>query len=114
MKVLVACEYSGRVRDAFRALGHDAWSCDILPTEADPTFHIQGPVQCVLHLKWDLMIAHGLRKAGATIAADEGATAHELMAMFGWSRLSMAEIYTKEADKKKLARAASERLSNRM
>jgi integrase len=58
--------------------------------------------------------AHGLRKAGATIAADEGATAHELMAMFGWSRLSMAEIYTKEADKKKLARGASERLSNRM
>ncbi|MEQ1407725.1 tyrosine-type recombinase/integrase [Neorhizobium sp. Rsf11] len=58
--------------------------------------------------------AHGLRKAGATIAADEGATAHELMAMFGWSRLAMAEVYTKEADKKKLARGASERLSNRM
>ena len=58
--------------------------------------------------------AHGLRKAGATIAADEGATAHELLAMFGWSRLSMAEIYTKEADKKRLARSASERLSNRM
>jgi integrase len=58
--------------------------------------------------------AHGLRKAGATIAADEGATAHELMAMFGWSRLAMAEVYTKEADKKKLARSASERLSNRM
>jgi len=58
--------------------------------------------------------AHGLRKAGATIAADEGATAHELMAMFGWSRLAMAEIYTKEADKKRLARGASERLSNRL
>lgn len=58
--------------------------------------------------------AHGLRKAGATIAADEGATAHELMSMFGWSRLAMAEVYTKEADKKKLARAASERLANRM
>ncbi|WP_246704392.1 tyrosine-type recombinase/integrase [Rhizobium sp. P32RR-XVIII] len=58
--------------------------------------------------------AHGLRKAGATIAADEGATAHELMAMFGWSRLAMAEIYTKEADKKKLAKSASERLANRM
>ncbi len=62
----------------------------------------------------DVCRAHGLRKAGATIAADEGATAHELMAMFGWSRLSMAEIYTKEADKKRLARGASERLSNRM
>lgn len=58
--------------------------------------------------------AHGLRKAGATIAADQGATAHELMAMYGWSRLSMAETYTREADKKKLARGASERLSNRI
>lgn len=58
--------------------------------------------------------AHGLRKAGATIAADEGATAHELMAMYGWQRLAMAETYTKEADKKKLARGASERLANRM
>lgn len=51
-------------------------------------------------------------KAGATIAADEGATAHELMKMFGWSRLPMAEVYTKEADKKRIARGASERLSN--
>lgn len=58
MRVLIACEYSGRVRDAFRALGHDAWSCDVLPTEADPAFHIEGPVQSVLHLKWDLMIGH--------------------------------------------------------
>jgi len=58
--------------------------------------------------------AHGLRKAGATIAANEGATAHELMAMYGWSRLAMAEIYTKEADKKRLAKAASERLANRL
>lgn len=58
MRVLVACEYSGRVRDAFRALGHDAWSCDILPTEADPAYHIEAPVQSILHLGWDLMIAH--------------------------------------------------------
>lgn len=58
--------------------------------------------------------AHGLRKAGATIAADEGASAHELMAMFGWSRLGMAELYTREADKKRLARSASERLTNRV
>lgn len=58
MRVLVACEYSGRVRDAFRALGHDAWSCDILPTEADPAFHIEAPVQSVLYLKWDMMIGH--------------------------------------------------------
>ncbi|KQQ37452.1 integrase [Rhizobium sp. Leaf306] len=70
--------------------------------------------QCTAAGLPDVCRAHGLRKAGATIAADEGATAHELMAMFGWSRLSMAEIYTKEADKKKLARGASKRLSNRM
>lgn len=58
MRVLVACEYSGRVRDAFRALGHDAWSCDLLPCEADPTFHIQGDVLPVLKRGWDLLIAH--------------------------------------------------------
>ena len=56
--------------------------------------------------------AHGLRKAGATIAADNGATAHEIMAMFGWSKLAMAEVYTREADKKRLARGAAERISN--
>lgn len=42
LKVLVACEYSATVRDAFRALGHDAWSCDILPTDGDPRWHIEG------------------------------------------------------------------------
>lgn len=42
MKVLVACEYSATVRDAFRAKGFDAWSCDLLPTEGDPRWHIQG------------------------------------------------------------------------
>jgi integrase len=56
--------------------------------------------------------AHGLRKAGATIAANSGATVHELMAMFGWSRSSMAEIYTKKADRARLARAAAERIAN--
>lgn len=56
--------------------------------------------------------AHGLRKAGATIAANEGASAKELMAMFGWTRMEMAELYTKEADKMRLARAASERIVN--
>ncbi len=45
MKLLVACEYSGTVRDAFRAKGHDAWSCDIISTDADPTWHIQGEVK---------------------------------------------------------------------
>jgi site-specific DNA-cytosine methylase len=57
MKVLVACEFSGTVRDAFKARGHDAWSCDLLPTEK-PGNHIQGDVLEVLNEGWDLMIAH--------------------------------------------------------
>jgi len=58
MRVLVACEYSGRVRDAFRRRGHDAWSCDLLECEADPRWHYQAPVEEVLANGWDLMIAH--------------------------------------------------------
>jgi len=57
MKVLVACEYSGRVRDAFTKLGHFAMSCDLLPTES-PGLHWQGDVRDVLDHGWDLMIAH--------------------------------------------------------
>lgn len=57
MKVLIACEFSGTVRDAFAARGHDAWSCDLLPTEK-PGQHIIGDVLDVLNLGWDLMIAH--------------------------------------------------------
>jgi site-specific DNA-cytosine methylase len=57
MKVLVACEYSGIVRDAFRARGHDAMSCDLLPTDSDGP-HYQGDVRDVLGNGWDLMIAH--------------------------------------------------------
>jgi len=57
MKVLVACEYSGRVRDAFRALGHYAVSCDVLPTDSDGPHH-QGDVLEILSHGWDLMIAH--------------------------------------------------------
>jgi len=67
-RVLVACESSGVVRDAFRARGHDAWSCDLLPTER-PGPHIQGDVLEVLKDGWDLMIAHPpctyLSRAGA-------------------------------------------------
>lgn len=59
MRVIVACEFSGRVREAFRRLGHDAWSCDLLPAEDGSPFHIEDDV--LLHLDgmdWDLMIAH--------------------------------------------------------
>ncbi len=57
MKVLIACEFSGIVRDAFKDKGHDAWSCDLLPTEK-PGQHIQGDVLEVLGDGWDMMIAH--------------------------------------------------------
>ena len=57
MKVLIACEFSGIVRDAFIARGHDAISCDLLPTER-PGPHIQGDVLEILDDGWDLMIAH--------------------------------------------------------
>lgn len=57
MRVLIACEFSGRVRDAFRRGGHDAMSCDLLPTDV-PGPHYQGDVTDVLDDGWDLMIAH--------------------------------------------------------
>jgi hypothetical protein len=57
MKVLIACEYSGRVREAFRALGHDAISCDLLPTEQAGPHHL-GDVRDLLHDGFDLMIGH--------------------------------------------------------
>lgn len=58
MRVLVACEYSGRVREAFRKRGHDAWSCDLLESEDNSPFHIQGDVLPLLGQSWDLMICH--------------------------------------------------------
>lgn len=70
MRVLIACEFSGTVRRAFRALGHDAWSCDLLPAEDASPHHFQGDVMTLLHANWncrlegmesvafDLMIAH--------------------------------------------------------
>lgn len=57
MRVLVACEFSGIVREAFRSQGHDAWSCDIIPTEIRGP-HIVNDVRNVLDWDWDLMIAH--------------------------------------------------------
>ena len=58
MRVLVACEFSGVVREAFRSRGHDAWSCDLLPAEDNSGHHIEGDVSGVLRDGWDLMIAH--------------------------------------------------------
>lgn len=68
MRVLVACECSGRVRDAFTRRGHDAWSCDLLPSN-EPGQHIQGDALDILNDGWDLMVAHPpcrfLSRAGA-------------------------------------------------
>ena len=58
MKVLIACEFSGIVRDAFAAQGHDAWSCDLLDTERPNGNHIKGDVRDTLGNGWDIMIAH--------------------------------------------------------
>src|SRR5215472_4198455 len=67
MKVLVACEFSGVVREAFRRRGHDAWSCDLLPAADGSPFHFEGDVLNLLSRSyiaagnkpaWDLMIAH--------------------------------------------------------
>lgn len=62
MNVLVACEFSGAVREAFRRRGHDAWSCDLLPAEDGSRFHFQEDALVAAYHrhggKWDLMIAH--------------------------------------------------------
>ena len=58
MKVLVACEYSGIVREAFILKGHDAWSCDLLPTDQPSDKHIQGDVLEIINNDWNLIIAH--------------------------------------------------------
>lgn len=75
MRVLVACEYSGIVRDAFIAAGHDALSCDLLPTER-PGPHHQGDVFNLLSAGWDLMVAHPpcthLAVSGARWFKDKG------------------------------------------
>lgn len=59
MKVLVACEFSGAVREAFRRRGHEAWSCDLLPAEDGSPRHIQGDaINAAYSGRWDLMVAH--------------------------------------------------------
>lgn len=89
MRVLVACEYSGRVRDAFSAKGHDAWSCDLLETER-PGQHYQGDVRDMLTQEWDLMICHppcthlavsGARHFARKVASGEQQEALEFVRM---------------------------------
>jgi hypothetical protein len=58
MKVLVACEFSGVVRQAFRDKGHDAWSCDMIPAKDKSPYHILGNAASIADSRWDMMIAH--------------------------------------------------------
>lgn len=58
VRVLVACEYSGRVRDAFIAMGHDAWSCDLLPTEKNGPHFVGNCLEHAYSGNWDLMVCH--------------------------------------------------------
>lgn len=87
MKVLVACEFSGTVRDAFTSLGHDATSCDLLPTER-PGKHIQGDVRDLDLGGYDLMIAHPpctyICAAGARWWKDRRAEQKEAIDFFMW------------------------------
>ena len=56
LKILVGCEYSGKVREALRVMGHDAWSCDLLPADDNSPYHIQGDILEVLDDGWDMLI----------------------------------------------------------
>lgn len=90
MRVLVACEFSGVVRDAFLAAGHDAVSCDLLPSER-PGPHVQGDVRAILGQGWDLLIAHPpcqhLAVSGARWFKDK---LHEQAEALAFVRLLMA------------------------
>lgn len=95
MKVLVACEYSGTVRDAFIRWGHDAMSCDLLPTDA-PGPHYQGDVFDVIDYPWDLMIAHPpcqhLSVSGARYHADKRMDGRQQAAASFFMKLAKADI----------------------
>jgi hypothetical protein len=95
MKVLVACEFSGIVRDAFAARGHDAWSCDLLPTET-PGNHIEGDVLSVLHDGWELLIGHPpctyISYAGTAHWNKEGRLEKRLLALGFFAKLWLSPI----------------------
>ena len=91
MRVLVACEYSATVRDAFRAKGHDAWSCDFLPTDGDPQWHHEGDITGILYGDWDMLIAH----PPCTYMANSGVTwLHKDPGR--WAKLDGAAYFFKE------------------
>ena len=96
MKVLIACEYSGIVRDAFLERGHDAISCDILPTETNPDKHYQGDVMDILNDGWDMMIGFPpctyLSYAGTRHWNDPGRVFKRLDALAFFAKLWTAPI----------------------
>ena len=95
MRVLIACEYSGVVRDAFIGGGHDAMSCDLLPTEK-PGPHYQGNIFDVLDAQWDLMIAHppctDLAVSGAAWFKDKRMDGRQAASIAFFMRLIKADI----------------------
>jgi len=95
MRVLVACEFSGTVRDAFIARGHDAMSCDLLPTDR-PGPHYQGDVFAIIKDGWDMMIAHPpcthLAVSGARYFAEKQKDGRQQSAINFFLRLAMANI----------------------
>ena len=95
MKVLVACEFSGRVRDAFTRMGCEAMSCDLLPSDA-PGDHYQGDIRDVLDYPWDLMIAHppctALAVSGARHFAAKRADGRQQAAVAFFMLLANAKI----------------------
>ena len=95
LRVLVACEYSGTVRDAFTALGHDAMSCDLLPTDS-PGPHYQGDVFDIIDDEWDLMVAHPpcthLAVSGAKHFAAKRADGRQQAAVDFFMRLAYCNI----------------------
>jgi hypothetical protein len=94
MRVLIGCEASGVVRRAFRAHGHEAWSCDLLPTDDQSPYHLQCDIRTVLHDRWDLAIFHPpcthLAVSGARWFADK--TAEQEAALDFVARLLQAPI----------------------
>ena len=106
-RLLVACEYSGRVRDAFAIKGWEAWSCDLLPSERERGNHYQGPVEDLLDQQWDLMIAHPpcthLAVSGALfrlalLALPSGSLGHDQYILQGLLRASPTPRGDTEAD----------------
>jgi hypothetical protein len=97
VRVLVACECSARVRDSFRARGHDAWSCDLQPCEGDPRWHIQGDaIAAAYGQRWDLLIGHpectflansGAKHLYAGMKAENGPNAER------WARMGAAAAF---------------------